>query len=453
MFPIFLKLAGRPCLVVGAGAIATPKIDSLLRAGAQVTVVAPQANNAVAQLAQSGILHWLPREFAEADLDGVFLVITATGYRSVNHAVAESARARGVLCNSVDDPPDCDFFYPSVVRRGDLQIAVSTAGKSPALAQKLREEIDALLAPDAGEWLDQLGETRLRLLAAYPAGPERTPALHLLAQREHCKPSDCPVQQKLDQLPVPRPASAVAGSQPGKAYLVGAGPGSVDLLTLRAHALISSATCLLHDDLVSEDILSLAAPHALVRNVGKRCGTKQITQEEINAWMIEYARSGHIVVRLKSGDPLLFGRAAEEIDALTAAAIPFEIVPGVSAGFAAAAVAGLPLTGRITSSRVLFATRHLAAGQTSGLADIPPSASLVLYMPGKDYAAIQSELAANGWPLDTQCLAVSRLGSSSRQIASCALSELSHLVPLPSPVVLLFFAGRSAPPPALQTTP
>ena len=230
------------------------------------------------------------------------------------------------------------------------------------------------------------------------------------------------------------------GIEAGKVYLVGAGPGSIDLLTLRAHGLISSASCLLHDDLVSPQILSLAAAGALVRNVGKRCGKKLITQEEINSWMIQYAEAGHSVIRLKSGDPLLFGRAAEELAALSAAAIPFEIVPGVSAGFAAAAIARLPLTGRITSSRVMFATRHLASGTTNGLDGIRPDVSLVLYMPGSDYTSVYSELIANGWPPDTCCVAASSLGSPSEQSKTCLLRDLSGLERLPSPVLMLFFA-------------
>ena len=230
----------------------------------------------------------------------------------------------------------------------------------------------------------------------------------------------------------------------GTVYLVGAGPGSLDLLTLRAHALISSASCLLHDDLVSAEVLSLASSDALVRNVGKRCGEKTITQEEIHAWMIEYAQAGHSVVRLKSGDPLLFGRAAEEIDALTGAAIPFEVVPGVSTGFAAAALACLPLTGRITNSRVLFATRHLAAGATNGLAGVTPEVTLVLYMPGKDYAAIQAELIANGWPAETRCVVASALGAASQRVESCALRDLAGISSLPSPVVMLFFPDRAS---------
>lgn len=198
MFPIFFKLEERPCLVAGAGNIAAPKIDSLLRAGGRVTVVAPRALPELAARAEAGEFVWHQREFAVTDLEDAFLVIAATDLQAVNHTVAEEARARKVLCNSVDDPPDCDFFYPSVVRRGDLQIAISTAGKSPALAQRLRREIDALVPQDTGAWLDSLGETRLRMLDAFPLNEERKYALHLLALREKCEPGNCPVQQTLD---------------------------------------------------------------------------------------------------------------------------------------------------------------------------------------------------------------------------------------------------------------
>jgi uroporphyrin-III C-methyltransferase len=235
------------------------------------------------------------------------------------------------------------------------------------------------------------------------------------------------------------PAGAAAVT-PGTVYLAGAGPGSLDLLTMRAHAVLSSASCLLHDDLVSAEVLSLALPHALVRNVGKRCGKKTITQEEINRWMIQYAKDGHSVVRLKSGDPLLFGRAAEEIAALTDAAVPFEVIPGISAGFAAAALACLPLTGRISNSRVLFATRHLSAGSTNGLAGITPEATLVLYMPGRDYAAIAAELGANGWSTETTCLVASALGTESQRLEFCTLRDFRAMTPLPAPVVMMFYA-------------
>jgi precorrin-2 dehydrogenase/sirohydrochlorin ferrochelatase len=200
MLPIFLKLHQRPCLVVGAGSIATPKIASLLRAGGAVTVIAPAAKPEVEAWAGAGQLIWHQRSFLETDIDGMFLVIAATDLQPVNHAVAEGARRMGILCNSVDDPPDCDFFYPSVVRRGDLQIAISTAGKSPALAQRLRQEIDTMLPEDTGSWLDQLGETRQRMFAAFPLTEDRKHALHLLARRETCDHAACPVQQTLDRL-------------------------------------------------------------------------------------------------------------------------------------------------------------------------------------------------------------------------------------------------------------
>jgi uroporphyrin-III C-methyltransferase len=236
--------------------------------------------------------------------------------------------------------------------------------------------------------------------------------------------------------------SGGAAIEAGKVYLVGAGPGSAELLTLRAHSLISTASCVLHDDLVSEEIVALAAPEAMVRSVGKRCGKKTVTQEEIHDWMIRFAREGHSVVRLKSGDPLLFGRAMEEIDTLREAAIPFEVVPGVSAGFAAAALAGMPLTGRITTSRVLMATRHLAAGEVGGLAGAGPEATLILYMPGRDFAAIQAELLANGWPENSRCVLASAVGSTGQQAATCLLADLPSLTPLPSPTVMLFFPGE-----------
>lgn len=192
LFPIFLKLEGRPCLVVGAGNVALEKISSLLQAGASLRAVAPAACPEVGQLAAVRKIVWQRRDFQESDLQGQSLVVTATNSRAVNRAVFLAAQQRGVLCNSVDDPPNCDYYFSSVVQRGKLQIAISTAGESPALAQRLRREIDAQLPPDTAAWLDELGELRREILATHPAGDQRKALLHLLAQRPVCGLEQCP---------------------------------------------------------------------------------------------------------------------------------------------------------------------------------------------------------------------------------------------------------------------
>jgi len=195
LLPIFLKLAGRRCLVVGAGNIAADKIAALLHAEADLVVVSPEALESVRCHAQAGRLQWRDRVFAPEDLDGVFLVIAATSSPQVNREVYALATERKVLCNSVDDPPNCDFYFSSVVDRGDLQIAISTAGESPALAQRLRKEIDAQLAPDLGAWLEDLGELRREVLQDEQPGEERKLLLHELASRSLCQRPDCPSRQ------------------------------------------------------------------------------------------------------------------------------------------------------------------------------------------------------------------------------------------------------------------
>lgn len=195
LFPIFLKLAGRRCLIVGAGNVAAEKIASLLHAQADLTVVSPEALPAIAQQAQAGMLVWHPRRFAPSDLDGVFMVIAATSSPEVNHQIFLLAGDRGILCNSVDDPPNCDFYFSSIVERGALQIAISTAGESPALAQRLRKEIDAQLDSNLGNWLDQLGQLRREILQKLPSGEDRKMLLHRLASLQLCALPNCPARQ------------------------------------------------------------------------------------------------------------------------------------------------------------------------------------------------------------------------------------------------------------------
>jgi precorrin-2 dehydrogenase/sirohydrochlorin ferrochelatase len=199
LFPIFLKLAARPCVVVGAGTIAESKIESLLQAEASVRVIAPEALPRVQAWADAGEIVWEQREYAAGDLAGAFLVVAGTATAEVNRAVYAEASAAGILCNAVDDPPFCDYYFPSVVRRGELQIAISTAGESPALAQRLRKEISAALPLDTGEWLMELGRLRREVTAVEPIGEERKLLLHELAQREVCGYAQCPSRMRARQ--------------------------------------------------------------------------------------------------------------------------------------------------------------------------------------------------------------------------------------------------------------
>jgi len=194
LFPIFLKLTGRPCIVVGGGDIAESKIDSLRAAEARVTVVAPASSARIAEMAEAGEIVWHRRTYAVGDLAGQFLAVAATNEAAVNRAVFAEAQAAGILVNAVDDPPFCDFYFPSIVQRGDLQIAISTAGASPVLAQRLRKQIDALLPLDAGEWLTELGNLRREILQREPANEARRELLHQLASRDLCGFEGCPTR-------------------------------------------------------------------------------------------------------------------------------------------------------------------------------------------------------------------------------------------------------------------
>lgn len=431
LLPIFLKLEGRRCLLVGAGTVALDKIGSLLKTGVQLRIIAPQAKPEICQLAAEAKLEWIERAFSPDDLDGSDLVIAATDSPEVNTAVYHAALERGIFCNSVDDIPNCDFFFGSVVTRGDLQIAISTAGESPAVAQRLRREIDAQLPQDLGPWLTNLGELRRKVLEIHPRGEERKALLHQLAQRQLCDSESCP-SRRLALAPL---AKAPADST-NKLWLVGAGPGDPDLLTVKALRLIQSAHVILHDDLVPHAILDLGR-NAEVVNVGKRCGAKNITQDEINALMIDHARNGRRVVRLKSGDPLIFGRAAEEMSALTEAGVEFEFVPGITAAFAAAAAIPCSLTDRNNASNVTFSTGHHAQSHNDSQLPQIEDATRIVYMPGRDLRMLAAQWLDEGLPPEFPCAVISRAAQPDQEVFHTTLGELGDSSPAAAPSILL----------------
>jgi len=322
-----------------------------------------------------------------------------------------------------------------VVSRGDLQIAISTAGQSPAVAQRLRREIDEQLPEDLGPWLQNLGQLRREVLETQPSGEDRKLLLHRLAQRPVCESAFCPSRQ-LAQLNLSASAPKADISN-GTVYLVGAGPGDPDLLTVKALRLIQTADVILHDDLVPQTILSLAAPGAEIVNVGKRCGTKTISQDEINALMIEHARNLRSVVRLKSGDPLIFGRAAEEMASLREAGVSFEVVSGVTAALAAAAAIGCSLTDRNSASNVIFSTGHHASSHNQSPLPELEDATRVVYMPGRDLHLLAQEWLQQGLPPDFPCAVVSHAAQPGQQVRCSTLAALGDAESTLAPSLLI----------------
>jgi len=412
---------------VGAGNVGEPKIRSLLDAGAKVRVIAPSATDAVVEWARAGLITWEQRTFEASDLNGIFLTIAATASTSVNDLVFREARRRGVLCNAVDDPERCDFYYPAVVRRGQLQIAISTGGQSPALAQRLRRELETEFGEEYSEWVQELGTAREKLLNSDLDSDHRKQILHSLASRGAF---DARRSERADER---------RNFVSGKVYLVGAGPGDPDLLTLKALKILKRADVVLHDDLIPLQILDLVPRAAQLRNVGKRCGRKSISQDEINALLVTFASFGLQVVRLKGGDPLIFGRGGEEIEALRKAKIDFEIVPGVTAALGAAAAAQIPLTHRKLSSAVVFLTAHQA---NTGYAKdwhqmISSGATLVIYMPGNHYDATSKSLLEAGLAATTPCAIISQATRPNQRIYQTTIGKLPTTARHASPTLLI----------------
>jgi uroporphyrin-III C-methyltransferase/precorrin-2 dehydrogenase/sirohydrochlorin ferrochelatase len=439
LFPIFVKLQGRPVVVVGGGNIAAGKIPGLLQAQARVKVIAPEVNSQVSAWVDNAEIGWSAKEFEPADLQDASLVIAATSIPAVNAAVFQAAEARGIFCNAVDDIANCHFYYGSIVQRGDLQIAISTNGKSPALAQRLRKELEQQYPAEYAAWLGSLGDAREKLRSAWDPRENfegNKAILHRLASPE--------MFSRFVRSQAREFSPTKSGRRtPGTVYLVGAGPGDPELLTVKATRLLAAADIVLHDSLVSQEILAVISPRAEIIDVGKRAGRKLLTQDEINSLLVSYAESRTTVVRLKGGDPSMFGRAGEELEALRRANIPHEVVPGISAALGAAAAAGISLTDRRVASQVLFSTfsRSPERGDLEW-SQLTANTTLVLYMPGSDYAEVAERLQSSGLPTDLPCVIVSRATHAGQQVRWSTVGSLAAEEKLPAPA--LFIVGRVA---------
>jgi len=358
-FPVFFDLNGQKVLIVGGGEVAIRKISLLERTGASITVVAPVIAPELMARAAAGQLKLATREFVPDDLDGARLVIVATSRRAVNRWIAKLSESRNVPVNVVDDREASRFIVPAIIDRDPVMIAISTGGASPVLARRLRARLEAMIPKRIGElasWLRALrASTRLKLrdtderrrfFEAVVDGP---------AARRFIEGDSQGALRIAQQLLATSSTAPPAG---GEVTLVGAGPGDPELLTLKALRALQDADVILHDRLVPAAILDLARRDAARICVGKAAGNIGSTQEEINALLIEHANQGRRVVRLKGGDPFIFGRGGEELQALAAAQINFSVVPGITAATGCAAYAGIPLTHRDHAHSVTFVTGH-----------------------------------------------------------------------------------------------
>ncbi len=440
-YPIHLvNLEGKRVLLAGGGRVAAAKLSGLAAAGARVHVIAERFDDAIlAQLAWATQVE--ERQVRSEDVAGAELVIAATDDREVNRALAGAARARRILVNVVDDPEACDFFAPAIVERGPVTFAISTGGSSPLLAAQLRRLLEAAIPASvktAAALLERARKSGLRGLSRRSAllRALADPWLGALVDRGE---SDA-ASERLDALAreaeEPFPAGTVA--------IVGAGPGAKALLTLRAQDRIQRAEVLLHDALVDPEVVALASPEARVVDVGRRgerigCDRKQFAQRRTEELMIEEAKEGRRVVRLHAGDPLVFGRGGEEIDALSAAGIPFEVVPGVSAVLAAAAVASVPLTRRGEARGLSVRTGHDAAGYTHGELPIREETTVVLMGLGA-VRQIMDGLIGEGRDPETPAMAVSKATLPEQRIVAGTVGTLAAAIEaaaLEGPVTLI----------------
>lgn len=441
--PIFADLKQRPVLVVGGGDVAARKVDLLQRAGAEIRIVAQSLSPELEQQRQQGQLLWLGTTFDPQQLDDVFLAIAATDDNALNAAVFAEADKRRVLANVVDDQPRCSFIFPSIIDRSPLVVAVSSSGQAPVLARLLREKLEALLpaslgqmAQVAGRWRGQakqrlasIGERRRFWEKAFGGRFATLVANGQTAQAER------QLEQDLQSF-----AAGDEGAQ-GEIALVGAGPGDVGLLTLRGLQVMQQADVVLYDHLVSGEILDLVRRDAERICVGKRAGAHSVIQEETNRLLVELAQQGKRVVRLKGGDPFIFGRGGEELQVAAAAGIPFQVVPGVTAAAGATAYAGIPLTHRDHAQSVTFITGHCRPdGDGLDWADLARARqTLAIYMGTMKAADISQRLIAHGRAADTPVAVISRGTRADQQVQIGTLEQLEHLAqraPLPALLVI-----------------
>ena len=443
-FPAFLKLDARNCLLVGAGDVAARKAKLLLAAGARLTIVAPQIGAMVADMIDGHDVHLIQREFRPADLQGQWLVVAATGDAEVQKLVHESADAARIFCNGVDDVANSSYITPAIVDRSPVVIAISSAGAAPVLVRKMRAQLETLfpasighIAAIAREWRGKVGR-EIRNSPGRRRFWERVfdGGVASLIRRSGKSAGHEEISRLLGE-------TVASTDLCGEAWLVGAGPGDPELLTLRALEAMQVADVIMHDRLVSDDVLALARRDAKRIAVGKTVGSNRNSQDEINEMLVSLVASGKRVCRLKGGDPFIFGRGGEELEALTAAGLPCQVIPGITAAAGCAAYSGIPLTHRDASQSVVLITGH---GKDSvDRLDWPSLArdrqTLAVYMGVQRFPELMNQLIRHGRSANTPIAIIENGTTPEQRVIRGSLGQLcllaeAHRVTAPAMLII-----------------
>ncbi|MED5509990.1 MAG: siroheme synthase CysG [Pseudomonadota bacterium] len=435
--PIFLDLKQQPCLVVGGGEIAARKAGLLVEAQATVTIVAPALSASTQKLVDNQQVHWLEARFDASQLSQERLVIAATDDASVNEAVYEAAKARNILVNVADSPDHCDFILASILDRSPIVVAVSSGGDSPVLARNLRARLETLIPPSYSKLGDLVGRYRDKVKQKFENVSQRRRfwesvlegpvADHIMAGREAL--AEKTLLEKLQD-----PDNKDLGR--GEVYLVGAGPGDPDLLTFKALRLMQQADVVFYDRLVSKEILALVRKEAELIYVGKQRAWHAVRQEEINDLLLQHAKQGKRVLRLKGGDPFIFGRGGEEIETLADEKIPFQVVPGITAASGCASYAGIPLTHRDYAQSCVFVTGQLKQGELdlNWEALVQPRQTVVVYMGLAGLPELSRQLQAHGMAADKPAALVQQGTTENQKVWISTINELPVIAEREQPV-------------------
>lgn len=428
--PVFFNLRGQACLVVGGNEIAARKAALLMQAGAQVSVAAANLAPAFKELNPTQQLQHLPREFERAMLAGKTLVISAHEDDTVNLAVSEAARAQKIPVNVVDQPDLCSFILPSIIDRSPILVAVSSGGASPVLARLLRARLETLIPSAYGRLSSLAGQFREKVKARFTRSETRRKFWEKVFQGPIAEMvfagQDHAARQALETLI----AAETETAQPmGEVYLVGGGPGNPDLLTFRALRLMQQADVVVHDNLVTPAVLDMARRDAERIYVGKQRNNHALPQEGINELLVRLAKEGKRVLRLKGGDPFIFGRGGEEIETLAQHGVPFQVVPGITAASGVSSYAGIPLTHRDHAQACIFVTGHLK----DGTMDLDwemlarPRQTIVIYMGLLGLPTLCEQLVAHGLNASTPAAIVQQGTTSKQRVLTGTLGTLPGL--------------------------